>query len=255
MKRHTSGSGPDLVLVHGWAMHSGMFGAFSEQLARHWTVHALELPGHGGLPAVPAWTPSEVAATVLKRVPNARWLAWSLGGQVALEAVRQAPASVRGLVLLGFNPCFIARSDWPYGIRKRLFDDLERRCEADYLATIKGFLKLQAADSEHALGVARELQRRFMAGPVPERLSVLRGLELLRQGDYRRQLETVSVPTLWINGEQDAICPAASGAAGAALMPDARLRTIAGAGHAAFISHPDAIVDAMLEFNPQAAPV
>ncbi len=41
------GSGPPLVLLHGWAMHSGIWGPLVARLAQRFRVHAVDLPGHG----------------------------------------------------------------------------------------------------------------------------------------------------------------------------------------------------------------
>ena len=41
------GAGPDLVLLHGWAMHSGIWRDVRERLARHFRLHLVDLPGHG----------------------------------------------------------------------------------------------------------------------------------------------------------------------------------------------------------------
>ena len=41
------GSGPDLVLIHGWAMHGGVFAGLLERLGARFRVHVVDLPGHG----------------------------------------------------------------------------------------------------------------------------------------------------------------------------------------------------------------
>ena len=43
----TFGSGPDLVLLHGWGMHGGVWGDFALRLAERYRVHVIDLPGHG----------------------------------------------------------------------------------------------------------------------------------------------------------------------------------------------------------------
>jgi pimeloyl-[acyl-carrier protein] methyl ester esterase len=43
----SEGAGPDLVLLHGWAMHGGIWRDVREQLARHFRLHLVDLPGHG----------------------------------------------------------------------------------------------------------------------------------------------------------------------------------------------------------------
>ena len=47
MHIETCGSGPDLVLIHGWAMHGGIFAPLTPLLREHFRVHLVDLPGHG----------------------------------------------------------------------------------------------------------------------------------------------------------------------------------------------------------------
>ena len=41
------GSGPPLVLLHGWAMHGGIFAPLVETLRKQRTLYVVDLPGHG----------------------------------------------------------------------------------------------------------------------------------------------------------------------------------------------------------------
>ena len=41
------GANTSVVLLHGWAMHGGLFKTLAERLARHANVHVVDLPGHG----------------------------------------------------------------------------------------------------------------------------------------------------------------------------------------------------------------
>ena len=43
-----TGNGPDIVLLHGWAMHGGVFAPLVERLRDRCTLHVVDLPGHGG---------------------------------------------------------------------------------------------------------------------------------------------------------------------------------------------------------------
>src|SRR5690606_39660985 len=68
----TTGQGPDLVLVHGWAMHAGVFSALAGRLAGRYTLHLVDLPGHGhgrnrALPLAPA----PVVEASVARAPRA----------------------------------------------------------------------------------------------------------------------------------------------------------------------------------------
>ena len=49
----SAGAGPPLVLLHGWALHGGLFAPLMAGYAARFRVHAVDLPGHGlrGIPA------------------------------------------------------------------------------------------------------------------------------------------------------------------------------------------------------------
>jgi len=41
------GSGAQLIMIHGWGMHGGFWDSVVPKLAKQFTVHCLDLPGHG----------------------------------------------------------------------------------------------------------------------------------------------------------------------------------------------------------------
>ena len=47
MHLHLEGHGPPLVLIHGWAMHGGVFAPLLRELSAHFECHVVDLPGHG----------------------------------------------------------------------------------------------------------------------------------------------------------------------------------------------------------------
>jgi pimeloyl-[acyl-carrier protein] methyl ester esterase len=60
----------------------------------------------------------------------------------------------------------------------------------------------------------------------------------------------VNAPTLVIGGERDLLVPLAATQALAAALPNAIHRTISGAAHAPFLSHPQAFARALEGFVP-----
>ena len=42
-----AGDGPPIVLLHGWGLHGGVFAPLVERLADRFTLHCVDLPGHG----------------------------------------------------------------------------------------------------------------------------------------------------------------------------------------------------------------
>lgn len=65
------------------------------------------------------------------------------------------------------------------------------------------------------------------------------------QSSITPDLAAISVPTLLIHGERDAIVPLSAASAAAATIPDAELVVIAEAGHVPTMTRPDRVVDAI----------
>ncbi|MFP7726480.1 pimeloyl-ACP methyl ester esterase BioH [Lysobacter sp. D1-1-M9] len=233
----TRGRGPALALIHGWAMHGGLFAPLVERLEHRYTLHLVDLPGHGHAredttPLVPA----TLAAELVARVPDAVWLGWSLGGQFALRIALDFREQVRGLVMVASSPCFVARPGWAHGVEASLFGDFGDALAHDFRGTLDGFLALEALGSAGAREELRRLKVQAFARGEPSERALQEGLGLLDSLDLRDELAGLRVPSLWISGRRDRLVPAGAMPAAAALAPDARSVVIADAGHAPFLA-------------------
>lgn len=96
----SAGSGPPLVLIHGLASSRRCWDLVVDDLARDFTVYAVDLPGHGDSDPIPGQveTPaSEMARAVgsfldERGVGRAHLVGNSLGGWTALEAAADGRA-------------------------------------------------------------------------------------------------------------------------------------------------------------------
>lgn len=243
MHIETLGTGPALALIHGWAMHGGLFAPLVAQLRDRYTLHLVDLPGHGhARDDARALDPAALAGELVARVPDAVWLGWSLGGQFALRAALDHPGGVRGLVMMASSPRFITGADWPHGVDAQVFRDFASLLQRDFRATLEGFLALEALGSSSAQDDLRNLKSQAFARGEPSRQALLEGLALLDTFDVRADLPRLQVPSLWISGRRDRLVPAGAMPAAAALAPGARSVAIANAGHAPFLSATDVVV-------------
>lgn len=250
----TIGQGPALGLVHGWAMHGGLFSPLVERLRDRFTLHLVDLPGHGhARDDARALDPATLAAELVERLPGAVWLGWSLGGQLALRAALDHPQRVRGAVLVASSPRFVRGEDWPHGVSPTLFSDFGDALQRDFRGTLEGFLALEALGSESAQAELRELRAQAFARGEPAPRALLEGLKLLDAFDVRHELPRVQVPTLWLSGRRDRLVPAGAMPAAAALAPSSRSVVIAGAGHAPFLGAADAVADEIARFMGEVA--
>lgn len=252
MKLHaeTRGRGPGLVLLHGWGMSSAVWEGLPADLALGHRLTLVELPGHGASPMDPSWTGlRDWARACLDVAPEgAVWVAWSLGGLVALEAALNAPERISGLVQVTATPRFVQDADWPAALAAGTLDRFHDGLLSDPAGTLQRFLALQVRGGDAARETLRTLRRELAGRPEPAERALASGLDLLRDCDLRGRLPGLECPSLWLFGERDTLVPAAAAEGIAGLLPAARVHVVAGAAHAPFLSHPSETVAEMLSF-------
>lgn len=232
------GSGPPLVLVHGWAMNGAVWGELADRLATYNRVFIVELPGHGRSPWSGAVALDSWAAQVRAEVPAGTvWAGWSLGAAVALQAARQAPEDIAALILISGTPRFVQDANWPNAMVPEVLEQFAELLHKDAGATVTRFLALQVRGADDATATLRRLKKALRALPAPHLEALSVGLDLLRHTDLRANLKRLTLPTLWLLGERDTLVPAGMGGDLADWMPGAQTAIIAGAGHAPFLSH------------------
>ena len=250
------GQGPDLVLLHGWALHGGMWGPWLDELAARARLHLVDLPGHGRS----AW-PAEirdlagVARAVRPHVPRAAVvLGWSLGGMVALELARRHPRQVSALVLVATTPKFLVGDGWEHGMRPSVLEEFARGLSADHRRTVQSFLALQTRGDEHAAEALRALRRQLSHHGPPDLRALEAGLSILREADLRDELPRITQPALVIAGDHDRLTPPDAGRELAMALPAARYRLIERSGHAPFLSHAPEVLAEVAGFLSRHAP-
>ena len=248
-----AGSGPPLVLLHGWAMHGGIFAPLVERLRAHRTLHVVDLPGHGhnrdcGVPL----QLEACAHALLDALPAAPWCGWSLGGLIALQAAAMQPAHIPALAMVCATPKFVVAADWPQGMPAEVFLGFAGGLRADWQGTIDRFIALEAFGSEHMREELRMLRDAVLAHGEPSPRVLAEGLQVLQAGDLRAALPALRVPSLWIGGRRDRLVNPSAMQAAAAAAPRARFVQIEHAGHAPFLTHADEVADALLGFLAEA---
>lgn len=243
-----SGHGPDVVLIHGWGSHGGVWTEIARELAKDYRVTVPDLPGHGlSRDFVPdSFTPEIMAEQIQQRLSGpAVWVGWSMGGLVALAAAQQMPHAVSRFVLVNATPKYVQSPDWSHAMSPTVLEQFAQNLEQDYAGTIDRFLTLQTADDDRA--VLRRLREIFRHGE-PVTAALRAGLRLLKEEDRRSVLAGIDTPALVIQGERDRLVPMGAARFLVEHLPQARLVPVAGAGHAPFLSHPAMFQEKLKDF-------
>ena len=252
MRIDVQGRGPDLVLIHGWAMHGGIFAPLSDLLATHFRVHIVDLPGHGFSREEAHLDLADCARAISDATPRALWVGWSLGGLVALRAALDHPENVRAVVMIASSPRFVSAPDWPHGVGAGMFDEFAAELQVDYRHAIERFLALETMGSAHAQSELRDLRKRVFARGEPNASSLRDGLRVLDRADLRDDLAQLAMPSLWIGGRRDRLVPPAAMSWSAAQAPHGEYLEF-NSGHAPFIGYAAQIAAAIGAFATELA--
>ena len=241
------GTGPRLVLAHGFTQTGRLWGPLGDALARRHEVVRVDLPGHAGSSEVAADLPR--AADLLVRAGGDApepfdLLGYSLGARIALHAALAHPGRVRRLVLVGAT----AGIEDPEARRRRrardvaLADALEARAETSKASSAVGWPPRCSPGCADA-GLEERL-RNTAAGLASSLRLAGTGTQVPLWG----RLGEITQPVLVLVGADDARFVAA-GARLAASLGDGVFSLVPGAGHAAHLAQPrltDRLVETFL---------
>lgn len=245
-----SGAGADIVLIHGWGLHGGIFSSLVEQLAGEFRVTRVDLPGHGRSSAVDHHFDLGNTADLLAKLVGkpAIWLGWSLGALVALTLASRYPAAVKALVLVSATPRFVSSDDWSHAMAPETLAGFASDLSKDYQATLDRFLSLQIGKERNSRELIRRLREQVLQHGEPDPLVLAAGLDILRDADLRPQLAAIKQPALVVNGGRDRLTPPAAGEYLARHLANGQYLLFENAGHAAFLSHQQEFTTRLKEF-------
>jgi poly(3-hydroxyoctanoate) depolymerase len=225
------GSGDPLLLLNGLGGNLEMWGEAEERLSRSARTIAFDAPGTGrsGTPSLPRTIPSlaRLARSALDELGYDRVdvLGYSLGGVIAQQLAREAPERIRRMALVStacgwggvpgsLQAIALIATPWRYYSRafyeqtNRLFGEADAAAEERLRAHADARLRYPPS----FLGYAYQL----WAGALWSSLT---------------WLPSVDVPTLVVTGDADELVPPANSVQLAGLLPQSRLRRLAGEGH------------------------
>jgi pimeloyl-ACP methyl ester carboxylesterase len=234
-----AGSGPAILLTHGFAATSSMFAANATAMAQQHTVITWDLRGHGRSDypsdpdeySVPRCLDDMIAVLDAAGADRAILAGHSLGGYLSLELAVARPDRVAGLLLIDTGPGF--RKDAPRGEWNAMAERFARGFEERGLAAIAKSEELRADAHRDASGLVH----------------AARGMLVQHDARVVEALGSIAVDTLIVVGANDTPFLAGSQYM-AAKIPSAALCVIDGAGHAPNVSHPqrfDEYVEAFLD--------
>lgn len=245
-----AGHGPPVVLVHGFLVNSREWALITPGLARHFRVIAPDLPGFGESerPVNYPYTREGYAETVCDllaglEISRAHVVGHSMGGAIALVLAADHPERVDKLAVIntvsypfelplkGRLPLLpiVGPLVFKYLYNRPLFHDYFKR-------------NVFAPGFKYDRATVDAYYRAF--DPPDAREAAYRVLQSMTDlSSLGPKIAKVRAPTLIVWGELDPMFPVSFGARLAREIPNARLETLPGCGHAPPEEMPERTVD------------
>jgi pimeloyl-ACP methyl ester carboxylesterase len=257
-----AGSGPALVLIHGITSSSATWERVMPQLARHFTVIAPDLVGHGesdkprGDYSLGAHASTIRDLMVVLGHERASVVGHSLGGGIAMQFSYQFPERCERLALidsggLGRDVNVLLRAATLPGaefvlpllaatrlldagrLAGRLLGSVGLRVRTDIEEIARGHATL--SDAEARAAFVHTL--RSVVEPGGQRVDASNRLYLSAQ-----------IPFLLVWGEHDSVIPVAHGRSTHAQVPASRLEVFERSGHFPQLDEPHRLSDVLVDF-------
>ena len=239
----TGGNGPVVVFSHGLLMDRTMFAPQVAALSKNYRVISWDERGHGNTgDAATPFSYYDSAADLVGllqqlSIPRAVFAGMSQGGYLSLRAAIRYPQTVAGLILIDTQ----ALPENPVTL-------------PHYTQLINGWVANGLDDQTAAMLEHIILGAGFANAPVWKakwkKVSPANLLQifntLVTRDDITESLQQINVPALVIHGDADNAIPLAHAEEMAKRLPQATLKVIPGAGHAANLTHA-ALVTPLIE--------
>lgn len=251
---------PAIVLIHGFSHSLESFDGWADALSDGYRVIRFDLPGHGvtGPRTDNAYSNEDTAARVADLIDTLgldRFVIGgnSLGGLVAWRYAATNPDRVTALVLVSPGGYSINNvGDEPVEVPLPVQLYLRLAPEAGVRMAMQSLYGDPSRLTDERVAQVGQMMRQPGVGEA-----LITRLTQFTLPDPEPVLATIDAPALILWGTADTVVPASHGARFENVMPDARLVTYDGAGHALMEEYPaetSADVRAFLEVETSQAP-
>lgn len=251
------GSGPPVVFVHGAALDHAQWTPQTEALSRDYETFAYDVRGHGrtGGSARDRYSMELFAADLdafvaALGIEKPVLCGTSMGGCIAQVYAARRADQLAGLVLADtFGPELLSRSEWlQRSVMLRAAIPPVRLLGYERVERAIVWLQ-ERLSGEGVSGDYEKIQRLRAEGPkmrTAEFAKVMRALAAFHETEIDHS--AIGVPTLLLYGEDEAPFVRRHVPKLQARIPNAAVRKIPDAGHAANLDNPDAFTRTMREF-------
>lgn len=248
------GQGEPFIILHGLFGLSDNWQGIGKQLGAHFGVYLVDLRNHGLSPHSDEWSHGEMSADLFELmadegITEAIVLGHSLGGKTAMKFSTEHPEKLKKLIVVDIAPR-------AYPVHHREILDallsvdlyaIRSRKEAEQLLAALDAGTRQFLLKNLYWKTDDKLDWRFNLRVINEKIQGV-GEEIVPPAKEEVRQRLKELPVLFVRGEHSAYIRDADLNQIKGLFPNARLETIAGAGHWVHADQPALFLERILSF-------
>jgi esterase len=248
---------PTLVLLHGYTGHARSWDAFAEAMTDRYRVIALDQRGHGesgwagaggyGVEVMTADLEAFVAALGLESFDL---LGLSMGGMVAMDYAGRRPSALRRLAIIDIGPELVSQGSSRIQEGQKQTDVFATREAAFAAARAVNAIPPEAHHRHRVYNNLLVLADGQFTWRYDRALRDVRELKVRSVEDSWASCAAIAVPTLVMRGEISDILAPEIAERMVEVIPDAKLATVEGSGHAIPLDKPAGFLAAARAFLP-----
>ena len=238
----------NLLWIHGWGQSAKIWGDFPHKIAdcqHRFPSFAKVNQLQEFVPVIEEYLGG--STTIL--------IGWSMGGMLALEAGIRNSKQVQGIIGINTTLRFVCEDPtlgWPTKILARMQKNLGQNPGHTLKKFSQSMLKGSQLRGDEKLRIWNQMVRSDPMDACEFSIEGLNaGLDYLMQKDLTNSVAKLAIPSLFIHGEKDTICPILSFRKFEKDFEQKKIlqfKTLPQPGHLPFLTHPQKLASAINEF-------
>ncbi|MBA6328463.1 alpha/beta hydrolase [Colwellia sp. MB02u-6] len=244
-----------LFLAHGFGCDQNMWRFLTPELSKHFTIVLFDYVGSGAsdisqyskkrYSELEGYAEDIIEICDVLELSDATFIGHSVSCMIGAIVAIQKPALFSKLIMICPSPCYLnLPPEYFGGFDKEDLKELLNLMDKNYIgwANYLAPLVIGIINSDNLIG---ELSSSFCS---TDHVIARNFAEVTFFSDSRYLLKDIKQPSLILQSENDALAAISIGEFMAHEMPDSNLKVIAADGHCLHMTHPEAIMNSIIEY-------
>jgi len=244
-----SGTGPPIVLLHGFPEDGSLWEPIGAELSRKYTVIIPDIPGSGeselaGNPSIEDLAEPVSEMLRAENLGPVMLVGHSMGGYIALAFAEKFPSMLAGLSLV--HSTAAADTEEKKETRRKSIELIRKWGKKPFIEQMIPALFAKDFRNEHPAIIERQIDRGMK---LKEESMIAFYTAMINRPDRTGNLVKSAIPLQWIIGKEDSVVPVTAALKRCSLSDISFVSLYEGCGHMSMIEQPGRLLKDLEEFG------